>query len=675
MIFQERSEVIKKILDEAEKTFNEGILSESELREIRETIEKNSLNIGICGQVKTGKSTFINSYIFGKNILPVASTPMTASLCYITFSETPLVEVEFFSNQEWSEIEELAKNQGIKEGFDKSEQIKAAKEYIKQSEKIQSEIPHLLSTKKIISFEELKNYVGSEGRYTPIVKALKITLPDENLKNIVIVDTPGTNDPVSSRERRTLDFLKEADVVFLFCYSGRPFDSSDRELLRRLKNCVGKVIIVINKKDIILAEEGNEEKILNRFREQINELIKEIRKENGNPFIIEMLEKARQNIVIFSSLWALLGRLSIEEIRNNRDLQYYFDKFTEDFPNLKEPQDLYNHSGIKEMDIILKEIIKEKDKVLIVKPINTLIQSFDKKISDLKKERDSYDLERESYKHNLDEIKKEMKKIEKLENDISEILHDMIISLRKDIDKVINDKTFESRRKLENSYQAMRTKIPEKGFFTTHGTYQRKCEEIFDQELYKIKSDLEALLLNLGQEFRDKIDFFLRELFNEIKDKGDDLYITKKDYRNLIENAFNNLGLELNDIKAFIRSQSFKTEGWWFTKSDIARDSILTQVNEVLLGTNGLHVKVQDNINKYYQRVLGYVNKIETTIIDKVLNKIYESLERSKENYNNKEKRINDLDKFIEDLDKKIKELAEKYDRINKEFSVLKNNR
>lgn len=51
------------------------------------------------------------------------------------------------------------------------------------------------------------------------------------MKGVEIVDTPGFNDPVVSREERTKEFLKRADVVLMMLYAGRAFDSTDRDIL------------------------------------------------------------------------------------------------------------------------------------------------------------------------------------------------------------------------------------------------------------------------------------------------------------------------------------------------------------------------------------------------------------------------------------------------------------
>ena len=58
--------------------------------------ENRVLRIGIVGQIKRGKSSFLNSLLFdGKSVLPKAATPMTAALTKISYSEQPSATVEF----------------------------------------------------------------------------------------------------------------------------------------------------------------------------------------------------------------------------------------------------------------------------------------------------------------------------------------------------------------------------------------------------------------------------------------------------------------------------------------------------------------------------------------------------------------------------------------------------
>lgn len=79
---------------------------------IRQNEEKDRLlRIGIIGDVKAGKSTFLNSSIFeGKDFLPKAATPMTAALTRISYNDKNESEatVYFYTKDDWSKIEQDA---------------------------------------------------------------------------------------------------------------------------------------------------------------------------------------------------------------------------------------------------------------------------------------------------------------------------------------------------------------------------------------------------------------------------------------------------------------------------------------------------------------------------------------------------------------------------------------
>lgn len=62
--------------------------------------ENRKLRIGIVGQVKAGKSSFLNALLFeGKEILPHAATPMTAALTKIEYAENPYAVVHYYTKR------------------------------------------------------------------------------------------------------------------------------------------------------------------------------------------------------------------------------------------------------------------------------------------------------------------------------------------------------------------------------------------------------------------------------------------------------------------------------------------------------------------------------------------------------------------------------------------------
>ncbi|WP_459106049.1 dynamin family protein [Helicobacter pylori] len=87
--------------------------------------------------------------------------------------------------------------------------------------------------------QKLYQFVGKEGKFMPYTKAVQISLNNPNLKDLEIIDTPGVNDPVVSREACTKALLKECDVVFVIIPSGHFLTDSDMDLFDRVSNKEG----------------------------------------------------------------------------------------------------------------------------------------------------------------------------------------------------------------------------------------------------------------------------------------------------------------------------------------------------------------------------------------------------------------------------------------------------
>ncbi len=99
--------------------------------------------------------------------------------------------------------------------------------------------------------ERLTDFVGAEGKYTPFTKSITLYLPYETLKNVAIIDTPGINDPVISREERTRTLLKQCDVVFVVSPSGQFMSQEDIDLMDRIsmREGVNEIYLVHSKVD------------------------------------------------------------------------------------------------------------------------------------------------------------------------------------------------------------------------------------------------------------------------------------------------------------------------------------------------------------------------------------------------------------------------------------------
>jgi small GTP-binding protein len=86
-----------------------------------------------------------------------------------------------------------------------------------------------------------------------------ITAPAEILREIHIVDTPGTNAIIREHEAITAEFVPRSDLVLFVTSADRPFTETERLFLEHVRGWGKKVVIVINKIDILDGERQVEE--------------------------------------------------------------------------------------------------------------------------------------------------------------------------------------------------------------------------------------------------------------------------------------------------------------------------------------------------------------------------------------------------------------------------------
>jgi small GTP-binding protein len=78
-----------------------------------------------------------------------------------------------------------------------------------------------------------------------------ITAPVALLRDIHIVDTPGTNAINREHERITAEFVPRSDLVLFVTSADRPFTETERAFLEQIRGWGKKVVVVINKVDIL----------------------------------------------------------------------------------------------------------------------------------------------------------------------------------------------------------------------------------------------------------------------------------------------------------------------------------------------------------------------------------------------------------------------------------------
>ena len=371
----------------AETARNEsGVQTPEKMKaEIEKIADENRLlSIGIIGRVKAGKSSLLNSLFFGgKEVLPKAATPMTAALTVITYSPAPYAEVEFFTKtdiaaikkehddfaalrdkmikERLEEARERAKKKNLpvdeerirrtvnreleeapKQGsFDQYERmIKSGRNPSKDTEKLEAaKIDDLMG--------KLSNYVSSSGDYMPFTKSVVLHLPIEALKDIQVVDTPGVNDPVRSRVKRTEDYLGQCDVVFVVASAGDFVSQSDLNLMGHIsgRKGVNEVFLVASRSDDELfasikdEASGNFCSAVDLIKTQLSSQAKEvfINKKKQNPESAEMYDALigdmKNRVLVTSAIChALYLNFDTQEAWDD-DMKHAWGLLTKNYPD------------------------------------------------------------------------------------------------------------------------------------------------------------------------------------------------------------------------------------------------------------------------------------------------------------------------------------------------------
>jgi small GTP-binding protein len=103
---------------------------------------------------------------------------------------------------------------------------------------------------------------------------LERTHPAEVLREINIVDTPGTNAIIRRHEELTRDFIPRSDLVLFVTSADRPFTESERGFLEQIREWGKKIVFIVNKIDI-LGETGERQQVIRYVSENAAALLGE----------------------------------------------------------------------------------------------------------------------------------------------------------------------------------------------------------------------------------------------------------------------------------------------------------------------------------------------------------------------------------------------------------------
>lgn len=477
------------------------------------------LRIGIIGRVKAGKSSMLNALLFnGNDILPKAATPMTAALTIMEYSENVSAEVDFFTQQDIDEIKvkydffQKALDSKVKEKeLENAERIKRKKgvnslsaeeqqecrnkaksqaeremkddpsfasydQYrrIKESGKSLSDLEQY-RTISAGSVEELMNgvlnqFVGSSGAFMPFTKSVTLHIPEKGLQGLQIIDTPGINDPVTSRGERTEQLLQDCDVVLIVSPSGQFLSSEDTDLMHQVTTKEGtqQAYLIASQVDNQLF--GSESQglsdpihVLERISDNLtkharNVLAKQVQEYPSMKVAADKLSK--NNVICSSSVAFSLQQRFDEQHTWDANLQHVWRNLNQKFPDVFSHEELAKNAlnqlaNIHQIHQIVSEVTANKEQILAQRRIDfengkrTALQGY------LKAWAERINEQIHQIQHaDVDELRKQEAELKKqqatIDANVGGVYDDLISDIKLNLSKQLKDKLKSEMRRFDS---------------------------------------------------------------------------------------------------------------------------------------------------------------------------------------------------------------------------------
>ena len=396
--------------------FSEGV-DENALKDRAKKLADEEFILAVAGQMKAGKSTLLNALIFGgEPILPADDTPLTAKITEIRYAKHPKLKANFYSKAEWEKLK-TSKDESGREFF---------KNDILPTIKDKSIEARVLETSKEDNIENLGEYVANKGLYTPFVKTVEIYHPSEILRQLIVVDTPGTNDSNKFRSQVTLDWISRCDAAIYASYAGRMLDENDYKFITTylLHLASSKRIIAVNKIDTANS--------LDEVKSDL-ELIKRDDKFKDTIF------NDKSSFVLTAALADII-KFKKKNGKPDKDDEFYKDSLVK--------KGVYNDSGVDKLkELVSQKLIENKGDDLILSHTNFILETFERKEKELKDKRSSLQNEltincksEEEIKEAIRKVKDNKNKIYKAQDELRDKFDELICKTGDEIEKVIEEK-------------------------------------------------------------------------------------------------------------------------------------------------------------------------------------------------------------------------------------------
>ncbi|MGL2898265.1 dynamin family protein [Helicobacter pylori] len=542
--------------------------------------------------------------------------------------------------------------------------------------------------------QKLLQFVGANGKYMPCTKAVQISLNNPNLKDLEVIDTPGVNDPIASREERTKALLKDCDVVFIVSPSGQFLTDSDMSLFDRVSNKEGlqEIYFVASQADSAVlsmseVEKSNQhlptalENAQKALSSQLNSIMGKLIENYPNQR--EIFEKAIKNGVIlasgvcFSMYKDFNNQASWERnqkteeyhnaLRNLRD--FYPDAFNSDDKSKESLLFLSNMSAIEER---LKKAAQRKEKIISQKlqdyaqsQANNLHSLIAQLLQDLEEEK------KRVKNADMGAIKKQIEAYEKLSGNIEmkfmEVYEEFILHFIKNTRDGLNEtltkaiQTAKTRSREEEEEEHYIERVKQGGVL---GSLKRNFLWVFDDdagydEVMRTRATIKAgAVLDYLTEMHERCENALNDSANSFK-----IVFKKELYAKVFSQLREIISDDLIDEVAFKKSVDAVLDSIEFKEFDYT-DKLPGEIrgktgnlkgDEANAFIQSVEMHVRNFKDETREDVKGYIQGLREALERQ--NFASDTLKKLKENMQNLHNQVQNKEQSIAQLDVQIKAL------------------
>ncbi|WQY70823.1 dynamin family protein [Helicobacter pylori] len=603
--------------------------------------------------------------------------------------ERVLSDEEIVKKAERIAKNELEKDTKLVSSYDQYEKIK--KSGLINTEKLD---PRIQANSLQELNQKLLQFVGADGKFMPHTKAVQISLNNPNLKDLEVIDTPGVNDPIASREERTKALLKDCDVVFIVSPSNQFLTDSDMSLFDRVSHKEGlqEIYFVASQADSAVLSMSEVEKSRQHLPTALENAQKTLSSQLNNimgkliqnyPNQREVFEKAIKNGVILASGVCFSMHKDFENqaswernqkteeyhnaLRNLKD--FYPDAFSSDDKSKESLLFLSNMGAIEER---LKKAAQEKEKIML-KNLESKIESqannLHKFIAQLLQ-----DLEEEKKRvknADISAIKEQIEAYENLSNEIETgfygvyeefILH-FINKIRDGLDETLKKaiQTAKTRSREEEGVERYTERVKQGGLF---GSFKRNFLSWFDDdagydEVMRTRATIKAgAVVDYLTEMHERCESALNDSANFFK-----VVFRKELYAKVFSQLREIISDDLIDEVAFKKSVMAVLDSIEFKEFDYT-DKLPSEIRgktgnlkgdeaNAFIQSVGMHLR--DFEAEAKKDVKGYIQGLREALERQ--NFASDTLQKLKENMQNLHNQVQNKKQSIAQLDAQIKAL------------------